>query len=121
MKTENLTKKEVTDKVGYALEDFIKKYDGYDIDEYEFNEIFVGYLSDYIKTTFYDDDLDFGSDYDYSALTNISNDIINDKNCKNVEDVGNEIDAGTSCGCCIPMIERVIEIEKNRRKINETH
>ena len=92
MKTENLTKKEVTDKVGYALDDFIKKYDGYDIDEYEFNEIFVGYLSDYfedldvcyaisdyIKTTFYDDDLDFGSDYDYSALTNISNDIINDK------------------------------------------
>ena len=92
MKTENLTKKEVTDKVGYALEDFIKKYDGYDIDEYEFNEIFVGYLSDYfkdlgvcyaisdyIKNTFYDDDLDFGSDYDYSALTEISNDIINDK------------------------------------------
>ena len=43
-------------------------------------------------------------------------DIINDKNCKNVEEVGNEIDAGTSCGCCIPMIERVIEIEKNRRE-----
>lgn len=48
-------------------------------------------------------------------------DIINDKKCKNIEEVGDEIDAGTSCGCCIPMIERVIEIEKNRRKINETH
>lgn len=92
MKTENLTKKEVTDKVGYALDDFFKKYDGYDIDEDDFNGIFVGYLSDYfedlsvcyaisdyIKTIFYDEDLDFGSDYDYSALTEMSNDIINDK------------------------------------------
>lgn len=89
MKTENLTKKEVTDKVGYALEDFIRKYDGYDIDKDDFNKIFVDYLSDYFDdldvcyaisgyiTNLYDDE--FGSDYDYSALTEMSNDIINDK------------------------------------------
>lgn len=92
MKTENLTKKEVTEKVDCALNDFFKYDDGCDIDEYLFNEIFVEYLSvyfedisvcyaisGYIKTIFYGDDDEFGSDYDYSALTEISNDIINEK------------------------------------------
>lgn len=46
-------------------------------------------------------------------------DTVNVNNCKTVEEVDDEINAGTSCGCCIPMIERVIEIE-NKRK-NETH
>lgn len=49
-------------------------------------------------------------------------DTVNDNNCKTVEEVGDEINAGTSCGCCIPMIERVIEIESKRRESNnETH
>lgn len=49
-------------------------------------------------------------------------DNVNDNNCKTVEEVGDEINAGTSCGCCIPMIERVIEIESKRRESNnETH
>lgn len=93
MKTEQFTKKQITELIGNALDDFIKKYDGFDIDEYNFNEIFVEYLSiyikdldvcyaisNYIKIIFYDEDLDFGSDYDYAALTQMSNDILNDKN-----------------------------------------
>lgn len=49
-------------------------------------------------------------------------DVVNDKECISVEQVGDEINAGTRCGSCIPMIERIIEIEGIRREgDNETH
>lgn len=43
-------------------------------------------------------------------------DTVNDKDCKTFQEVGDEIDAGTRCGSCIPMIERVIEIENIRKE-----
>lgn len=39
---------------------------------------------------------------------------VNDKNCQTVDDIGNEIDAGTSCGRCIPFLEKIIEVETNK-------
>jgi NAD(P)H-nitrite reductase large subunit len=45
-------------------------------------------------------------------------DTVNEKDCISAEQVGDEINAGTRCGSCIPMIERVIEIE-NIKKLND--
>lgn len=36
---------------------------------------------------------------------------VNDKHCKTVQDIGDEIKAGTKCGGCIKMLKYIIEIE----------
>ena len=38
-------------------------------------------------------------------------DTVHEKNCTTVEDIGNEIGAGTGCGKCVDFLERIIEIE----------
>lgn len=42
-------------------------------------------------------------------------DTVHDKNCKTVEDIGNEINAGTKCGGCLGFLEHIIEVETNRK------
>lgn len=43
-------------------------------------------------------------------------DTVHVKNCKTVDDIGDEIGAGTRCGSCIPMLERILEVENKRKR-----
>ena len=40
---------------------------------------------------------------------------VNKKNCKSSTEIGNEIGAGTGCGGCVPMLDKIIEIENKRK------
>ena len=42
-------------------------------------------------------------------------DAVNNKNCHTVDDIEKETMAGSRCGGCIPLIERIIEVETNRK------